>query len=175
MPWQTPATVAEREEKRRATRLGDGRSQPGWGPVGSRVRSVEGVRVLTHLGSTRCSGPLYCAVGQTSGCRHRRTDRQTDRPDTVGTCCGGRICGFILLCIGWTGVTWSECAASPAQPSPRHKIQRVLAAHRVIKPAPQFPPTREAPPSVPSLLPGRGHHGHQSARLRQAPLSSVGP
>lgn len=47
-----------------------------------------------------------------------------------------------------------ECAASPGQARPRHQIRRVLAAHTVIKPAPQFPPTREAPlASVPSLLP----------------------
>lgn len=102
---------------------------------------ADGMRVLTHLRSTRCSVPLYCAIGQISG--RRQTGRYLK----------GRICGFILLCIGgWRmGVS-----VLPAQPSPAHGTKsEVLAAQTVIKPAPQFPPTREAPPSVPSLLPGR--------------------
>lgn len=67
----------------------------------------------------------------------------------------GRICGFILQCI--RSLEWVSVQASPAQPT--HRIRRVLAAHTAIKPAPQFPPTREAPPSVPSLLPGRAPFG----------------
>lgn len=83
------------------------------------------------------------------------------------TCSRGWICGFILLLYV---LVVNVQPARPGQARPRHQIRRVLAAQTVIKPAPQFPPTREAPlASVPSLLPGPTPVG----RITSGPLLAL--
>lgn len=109
----------------------------------------DSVPVLARLRRTRWAGLLCTAVQDArsrgvgrsilAGCRQIHAVQQS-----VG------FVDYSLLLCPWT--------AQPTAQNPTKGVG-VLAAHALqysnyTKPAPQFPPTREAPPSVPSLLPG---------------------